>query len=95
VRPATQRLLTRLIGPIINYGNQQLGSPQLTQPETDMFRRGLFPVLKITLLHQPANHRPILVTLRFLGVHEVFETQQFNGLAFSLKSARWQRKWTA
>jgi hypothetical protein len=56
--------------------DEQLGSAQLEQPEADLRWLSSIPVLEIVSFHETANHRPILVSLSLLGLHEIREREQ-------------------
>lgn len=57
--------------------HQQLGGTEFSEPKSNPGGAGTALVLKEVSLDQPPNHRPILVTLRFLGLNEVRQRKQF------------------
>jgi len=60
--------------------NQELGAPQLPQPEEDPLRCRLVPIAQVVDVDQTANHRPVFVSLGLLGRHEVRQSQDLQRL---------------
>ena len=56
-------------------------NPILLKPESDLRGLGFRLILEIVCLHQPPDHRPILVALGFLGLHEVGQRKQIAFIA--------------
>lgn len=55
---------------------QQPGCAQFAQPESKQFRRRVSRVFEVTLFHQPPDHGPVLVALRFFGAHQILDSHQ-------------------
>lgn len=57
--------------------HQQLGGTEFSEPKSNPGGAGTALVFKEVSLDQPANHGPILVALRFLGLNEVRQRKRF------------------
>jgi len=52
------------------------------EPEPDLLASWLFTILEIVYFDEAAHYRPILVTLRFLGPHQIGKRYQFYRAVF-------------
>ena len=66
--------------------NQKLGTPQLPKPEEYLFGCRIIPMVQVVDVDQTANHRPVFVSLRLLGRHEVRQGQNLQRLVLEGES---------
>lgn len=86
-RHGQERPVRYLLFPTFRIRNSEL--PQqgcgaaLAQPEYNLVRIGSVGMRSVMHLHQPADHGPIFVALRFLGQDEIFHGQHFHAQLWS------------
>ena len=76
-QPAFSDHLLTPWGVMLGDSDQDIGRTRFTQPEYDPLVGRFVTKFVVVPVHQTANHRPILVSLRFLRFHQVFDTEQF------------------
>src|SRR3954471_16826656 len=64
---------------LLSQFDEQIGRAEFVQPKPDFFWRWRMAKLKIVVVKEAPNHWPIFVSLGFLGMNQIGQSEDFAG----------------